>query len=161
MPETYRLADDPRPGPIEHLAVNPFWPLMAVMLGGTWLSWPWFIVNSIAVGSPTRLREIIWLLVGLGGSVLMLLGLVAMGDAGIVPREAIPYVLIAVTVWKLGVSYWVYSLQQRTFSIWEYYGGTPKNGMFVVMIGLFAGQRMINSLLETGGIMTLVAIVLK
>ena len=39
----YRIADEPRPGAMEHLAVDPLWPFLAIMFGGAWLSWPWFV----------------------------------------------------------------------------------------------------------------------
>jgi len=42
----YRIADEPRPGALSQLAVNPLWPLLAVMLGGTWIAWPWFALNT-------------------------------------------------------------------------------------------------------------------
>ena len=33
------VADEPLPGPLQRIAVNPFWPLLAVMFGGAWVSW--------------------------------------------------------------------------------------------------------------------------
>ena len=33
----YRIADEPRPGAMEHLAVDPLWPFLAIMFGGAWL----------------------------------------------------------------------------------------------------------------------------
>ena len=51
---SYRIGDEPRPGALARVAVDPMWPLLAVMLGGVWLSWPWFVLNGVVVGSPTR-----------------------------------------------------------------------------------------------------------
>ena len=43
------------------LAVSPLWPMLGVMFGGAWLSWSWFALNSFAIGSASRKREI-WLI---------------------------------------------------------------------------------------------------
>ena len=64
----YRIADEPAPGSLAVVATSPLWPFIAVMLGGVWLSWTWFAVNSFAVGSPSRRREIIWIVAGLAVS---------------------------------------------------------------------------------------------
>ena len=161
MSASYRIADEPRPGPMNHLAVNPFWPLLAIMLGGAWLSWPWFIVNGLAIGSPSRRREILLVLLGLGGAAVLVVSFVLFGAGGLIPKEGIPYALIAITVWKLGISYWIYVTQQRTFAIWEYYGGNARNGMMIALIGMFVGRRGISELLHQNVVLTMIALVLQ
>ena len=55
---TYQIADEPIETSLRAYVVRPSAPLMAIMLGGAWLSWPWFAFNAIAMGSPTRRKEI-------------------------------------------------------------------------------------------------------
>jgi hypothetical protein len=161
MPAAYRLADEPRPSAVSNLAVNPFWPLLAVMLGGAWLSWPWFLVNSIAVGSPTRSREIVWILVGFVGAVVAIFGIYALRSQGIISEAGLPYALLALTVWKLGVSYWLYVLQQRTFGIWEYYGGVARNGFLIAVLGMFLGRRLLQFMAEADPLLALIAVAIR
>lgn len=130
----YRIEDEPRPGALSHLAVRPLWPLFAFMFGGAWISWPWLAWNGWIVGSPTRRREIAWLA---GGAVVLLaLGIAAVQLVArrVVGDGALPYLRLGFLLWKLGVTYAVYSLQSRTFQIYEHYGGTVRNGLLAVFL---------------------------
>ena len=53
----YAIADEPEASRLAHLTVRPSMPLLALMLGGAWIAWPWFALNAYAMGSPTRRRE--------------------------------------------------------------------------------------------------------
>lgn len=143
----YRIADEPRPGPLGQLAVNPIWPLLAVMLGGTWIAWPWFALNAFAVGSPKKLREILWVVGGFVGTVILLVTISATlvgtgaGDDG----PWLRYALVAVVVWKLWVSYRLYLLQARTFQIHEYFGGVARNGMLPVLVAFYLRGQILGA----------------
>jgi hypothetical protein len=127
---TYHIPDEPRPGGLAQITVNPFWPLLCVMLFGAGLSWTWFVLNGIAMGSPTRKREIGIVIGGLLGNLLLLLGVSATyGLLGVNREVAVPYLLLVVVVWKLGVSYVLYTLQSGSFGIYEYYDGAVQNGL--------------------------------
>jgi hypothetical protein len=129
----YRLADEPRPSGLSHIAVNPFWPFLSVMFGGAWLSWPWFVVNGFAVGSPTRRKE---LGVAIGGFVvtaLLVLAIFGLAGTGRIPQRGVPYALLSLTVVKLGVTYWLHALQSTTFEVYEYYGGVVRQGFLVIL----------------------------
>ncbi len=135
--QAYRIADEPRPGGLAQIAVNPVWPLFAIMFAGPWLAWPWFVLNGMAVGSPTLRREAITAAAGFAGTAAILIGIDAAFDSGMLFRAGVQYAMLGLTVWKLGVSYWLFSIQSRTFGIYEYYGGAVKNGMLVVVIAGF------------------------
>jgi hypothetical protein len=137
--ESYHIADEPNPGPMAHLTVNPIWPLFGVMFGGAWLSWPWFLFNSFAMGSPTRRRETLWCLGSFVVSALLFAVIVFLAET--MGQTAIPYLLMGLTIWKLGVSYRLYTLQARPFELHQYYGGPVRNGMWVVAAGFFLGRR--------------------
>ena len=139
---SYRIEDEPRPGPLAHLVVNPLWPLFAVMFGGAGVSWPWFVFNGLAVGSPTRRREIVLAVGGFLGSFALILAIVALADAELLSRLGVRYAFLALTVWKLGVSYWLYTLQSRSFGLYEYFGGRARNGVLVVVIGFLVVRRL-------------------
>ena len=64
MSSGYVIADDPRPGKLAHLSVSPMWPFFAVMFAGAWLAWPWYVLNSFAIGSPNQKREIALVVTG-------------------------------------------------------------------------------------------------
>ena len=68
MTAAYTIPDEPRASPFNHLVVRPNGPLLAAMLCGGWMTWPWFAFNSIAMGSPTRKKELAMCAAAPGGS---------------------------------------------------------------------------------------------
>lgn len=146
MSSAYRIEDEPLPGRLSHLVVDPFWPLLAVMLGGAWLSWPWFVFNGVAVGSPTRRREVAWAVGGFAGSLALAAGLLLLANAEVLAATGVRYALIVPTVWKLLVTYALYTLQGRSFHLFEHYGGRVRSGLVVVAAGYLLGARLLASL---------------
>jgi hypothetical protein len=147
---SYRILDEPRPGALARVVVNPLWPLLAVMLGGAWLGWPWFVLNAWAVGSPTRLRETVLAAGGFLGNVVLVLAMAAVYEAGVLTQTAIPYALLTVTVWKLGLSYVLYVIQSRSFHLYEYYGGTVHNPVLVLVVAFVWGREWVLSAADIG-----------
>jgi hypothetical protein len=129
----YHIIDEPRPRPISHLAVNPLWPFFGFIFAGVWLSWPWYVFNGYVVGSPTRRRELGITLAGLAGVPVILVGFGYLVGLQILPEASAPYIRLVLLLWKIGVTYWLYILQSRTFEIYEYYGGRVRNGILVVI----------------------------
>jgi hypothetical protein len=134
---SYRIVDEPAPTGMASAAVDPMWPLFAVMFGGAWLAWPWFIFNAFAIGSPTRRREAMLAAAGLAGTigVAMLFGLLI--ATHVLHKEQTWLALLAITLWKLGVSYWLFAWQRRTFELYQYFGGVTRNGVLVVVAAAF------------------------
>ena len=52
--ETYQIIDEPKPGPLSKFTVNPLWPLLSTMLGGSVFSWIWFVFNSMCLNGPNK-----------------------------------------------------------------------------------------------------------
>jgi hypothetical protein len=150
MDATYRIQDEPSPSGLSHLVVNPMWPLLAVMLAGAWLSLPWFALNSFALGSATRRRE--WVLAGVALPItfLLLTGMELLRANGVVPQGATPYLEVGLSVWKLTVAYILFTLQQRSFALHEYFGGAVRNGMGVLLAGTLFGRGAVSRLLGSG-----------
>jgi hypothetical protein len=142
----YRILDEPRPGPHAHLAVNPFWILLASMLGGTWLAWPWFIFNALAIGSTTRVKEIALVAVGIAGSVALFFGIEALLASSVLDQRSSAYAVLVVVAYKLGISYVLHLLQSRSFQLHEYFGGAVRNGMLLVILGLLARSSVLQKL---------------
>jgi hypothetical protein len=145
----YRLADDPVPSRLSDAAVNPMFPMLAMMFAGAWLAWPWFALNAAALGSPTVTREQRLAALGVLGS--LALGLVvwfcwppetlheALGERGF------RFSLLVLDTWKLGIAYALYALQSRTFAVYEYYGGSVRNGAWVLAAAsTFLGDRVLH-----------------
>ena len=82
----YRIEDEPQPGAMAQVAVDPLWPLLGLMFVGAWFSWPWFVVNGFAVGSPTRWRELAWVIGGFVVSAAIILGIFYVMDQEILQR---------------------------------------------------------------------------
>lgn len=145
MAATYQIEDEPRPRPLAHTAVRPLWPLFAVMFGGAWMAWPWFLWNGWVVGSPTWRRELAWVV----GGVLGFFGLAffygLLTRLGVVDRSQAAYAMLAFTLWKLGVTYALFSLQARTFQIYEHYGGVVRNGVLGVLLAFLIRPRILEA----------------
>jgi hypothetical protein len=149
MSDTYRILDEPRPGTLGNFVVNPVFPLLAMMMAGTWLGVPWIILNGFAMGSVTRRKETVLAVLVLPGTFLLFMLLGMLLKAGILTQASMPYALVIITVWKLGLAYVLFDLQQRSFALHEYYGGVVRNGALVLVASIFLGARILKGL--TGG----------
>ncbi len=148
---SYAIIDEPKPTAMAHLAVQPVWPLFAVMFGGSWLSWPWFAFNAFAVGSPTKWKELGAVCVGFVGKLLIAFGLIALFDAGVTSQETgFLALIIALDVWKIAVSYWLYITQDRTIELFKYTGGKLRNGIILVVAGFYINQRLLPWIIKQG-----------
>jgi hypothetical protein len=133
---SYQIADQPLDSTLRDYVVRPSAPLLATMLCGAWLAWPWFAFNAIAMGSPTRRREIGLCAAAFAGTAALAWIVIALVDAGAIPK-GIPLrlALLAVTAFKLAMSYHMAHVQERTFHVYEYYGGTVRNAGRVLGAG--------------------------
>jgi hypothetical protein len=142
----YQIADEPAPSTLARYAVNPLYPMLAAMLAGGWLAWPWFAFNSFAIGSPTRRAELAWIVAGLIVPPAVGAALIVALDSGLLPAAAGPYGGLLVIVTKLIVVYAVFLLQSRTIEVYEYYGGKLVSGIWPLIAGFYIGDRLIADL---------------
>ncbi|HEY0194071.1 MAG TPA: hypothetical protein VGC42_23295 [Kofleriaceae bacterium] len=143
---SYQIADQPTESSLRAYVVRPSMPLLAAMLAGAWLAWPWFAFNAIAMGSPTRKREL-----GLCAAAFAITGALALILIALVRREIIPvegmplrFALLAIVTFKLGISYYLATIQGRTFAIYEYYGGPIRDANRVLGAGRILRFVVIN-----------------
>jgi hypothetical protein len=136
---SYEIADEPTPATgWDNLVFQPSAPLLGIMWCGAWLAWPWFIVNSIAMGSPTLRREVQLCAIGLGGTLVLALMVFGLVDAGIIESKlALQIALLGVVAFKLALAYTVSTIQSRTFHVYQYYGGTAQKAMYVLIAGSY------------------------
>lgn len=146
MAATYRIIDEPRPTPLQRFALNPFWPFLAIMFGGLWLSWPLFALNSLAIGSATRRREITLIIGGLLAVTAATFGVYELAARGVVGADDAPYCMLGVTVIKLVVTYRLHFLQARSFELFEYFGGVARNGAIVLLIAFLLRVQVARAL---------------
>jgi hypothetical protein len=142
----YQIADEPAPTSLARFAVNPIFPMLASMIGGVWIAWPWFAFNSIAVGSPTLRSELAWLGAGLAVMFAAATGIVLAAQAEILPVAAFRYAFVCVALVKLVFVYVVYVQQARTIEIYQYYGGVLRNGILVLVLLFLVGDGFLNAL---------------
>lgn len=136
MTMAYEIPDEPRPTSLGHLVVQPTAPLLATMLCGAWLAWPWFAFNAIAMGSPTRRREVAMCGIAVGGTVVLAIVVIALWRAGIIDsRTQLRLALLGIATWKLCFAYWVCTVQSRTFHVYEYYGGAVRSAFGLLAAG--------------------------
>ena len=142
----YQIADEPQPGGMAHLAVRPVWPLFAIMFGGSWLAFPWFVVNAFAIGCPNRIKTLVLAIVAFLGAGLLTLGILLTANALNWDVYAFRYAYLVLLVWKLGLAYYLMVLQSRTFDLYEHFGGKVANGMLVVVASFFLSRPLLDNL---------------
>ncbi len=136
----YQIVDEPLPGPLAGLIVNPFWVMLGQMLGGAWLAWPWFLINSHALGSSTKKRETQLLALAVGGTVLLAFVVAATARENAHALALFSYALLGLRAFKLVMAYLLFIEQRKSFQIYEAFGGTVRNAAAVVAAGYMLRQ---------------------
>lgn len=133
---SYQIADQPLDSTYRDYVVRPSLPLFSIMLCGAWMAWPWFAFNAIAIGSPTRRKEIALCVAAFAGTAVLGAVLLALVDAGVLPQGMpLRLALLAVTAFKLAITYHIAMVQERTFHVYEYYGGPVRNAGRIISAG--------------------------
>ena len=136
---SYVIPDEARPGALRNYVVRPSAPLLASMLAGAWMAWPWFAFNSIALGSPTRRRELAMCAAAFAGTAVLAMVLIEMVRAGWLTTDTeVRLGLLVISSWKLLMSYWIDIVQSRTFHVYEYYDGPVRTAGTALAAGFLA-----------------------
>lgn len=145
MASAYRLPDEPSPSGLSRFTVDPMWPLLALILAGNAYGLAWFVFNGVALGTPQRGREWLYVAAGLLGPfmVVFLLG-VASINGWLTPPQ-LQYAALGIIATKLVAGYAIYMSQARGFEIWQHYGGDPANGLPPLVLLAFFGRRLLGS----------------
>jgi hypothetical protein len=141
---SYQIADEPHETSLSAYVVKPDAPLLAIMVCGAWMAFPWFAFNAIAMGSPTKRKEIGLCIVAVAGTAILGALLLALVETGIVPLGTpFRFALLGIVTWKLGFAYYISTLQSRTFHVYEYYGGSVKSSGAVLATGYWLRSLVI------------------
>jgi hypothetical protein len=152
MTVAYHIQDEPVGGPRGVPALDPFWPMLAMMFGGAWLGAAAFAYNAWVLRGPTWGREIGLALASLIGAPVILLGLGVLRVAGALPGSALHYAMLLIVAWKLALSYWIFFLQQNSHALYEYFGGGANQsratqiGALLVIGGGYLRPRVIEAI---------------
>lgn len=147
--ELYRIEDEPEPGSLAKLTVNPLFPMLAFMLGGSWLGWPWLVLNGWAMGSATRMRELAFVVAGWLGTLPVFYGVVAAFGAVGLDDAYVPLAASVTLVFKVTVSYFTFVAQMRSFQLYRYFGGPVRNGLLLALASMFARGAVLGSIDDT------------
>lgn len=135
---TYRILDEPGPSALARLTVNPVWPFLASMLAGTWLAWPWFALNSACMGIDRRFyRDLALIGASIAANLLALVILNQLVLNFVLDERNFRYALLVPQAIRLSLLYLVFMREERTFQLFEYFGGRAANGMLPLMLGVF------------------------
>jgi hypothetical protein len=133
---TYHIADEPHETSLAAYVVNPTAPLLAAMMAGAWLAWPWFIFNAIAMGSPTKKKEIALSIGAFVATGVLAATLIALVEHEVITtRLYIRLAILAIVTFKLGATYYISTVQNRTFHVYQYYGGSVRASGAILAAG--------------------------
>lgn len=148
MAAAYRIPDEPRPGGLAEYTVNPVWPLLAMMLGGSWVGLPWFVINGGAMGSSSFRREVVVAaLTPVLAVAIALASIFVIGAFGL-PKRAVSYAFVLIVAAKLGSAYWLYLSHHRSFGIYAHFGGRVRQGAMVAIAAAIAGSYVVHAALD-------------
>jgi len=136
----YRIIDEPVPSALSRFIANPFLMMIVAMVAPPFLAqtipYPhllvlaWFAFNSFALGSPTRAREIAWIIAGC----VLVLGfldlLMLIHNLRLVTPEflkaAAAYLWILHSAALLAVYYRLFLYQQGPYQLHRYLHPEPR-----------------------------------
>ena len=140
---SYRIVDEPTPSALERVSVNPVWPFFATMFAGAWLAWPWFVINSFALGSSRRFGDLALVLAGFALTAVSVVVFGALLAGQVLDQKSLAYALLVPQALRVTLAYVLYLRQTSTFELFQYFGGVAKNGMLIVFAGaLLRGKLM-------------------
>ena len=119
----YTIIDEPRPGSLARLAVDPLWPFLALMVGGPWVGLPWFVFNGVAIGSASLRKEITWALVALVTQVAIWSGVIVLVGALGLGKLELGYLRFVPIVSMMTWGYVLHFNQARSAQLFVHFGG--------------------------------------
>jgi hypothetical protein len=143
---SYRIIDEPEPSGLEQVIVNPIWPFFAAIFAGSWLAFPWFVLNAFALGGRRRFTD---LGIALGGMLLnagVLWVIAGLLTSMTMDERSYAYVQLVPMGVRLVVLYILFQRQEQAFELFRHFGGQPKNGIFIVIAGSFLRARVLSEL---------------
>ena len=129
---SYRIIDEPAPSGGRRVAVDPFWPLISLVLTGILPGVLWFLYNGWALGSATFRRQVVVATIGVAGALACALGLETARTS--IPTTALPYFGLALVAWKVMIGYVLHGHQAHSLELYEYFGGRIGKGILRLLL---------------------------
>lgn len=145
----YQIVDEPRPGSLSHLTVDPLWPLLGYMLGSAFFSWIWYGLNSYAIGSPSKRKELGVIVAGFIGYFAWIIIVGSLKSNGMVNEHHIPYARLVLTLFTLTMTYCLYVVQHRPFEIYRHFNGKVMSGMPGLLLAIVIGGSVQKTIVST------------
>jgi uncharacterized membrane protein YeiB len=142
----YRIMDEPSPTALEQVIVNPIWPFFASMFAGAWLAYPWFVLNSFALGGKRRYADLLIALGGMVASVVLLLLIDRLGNALVLTENGQAYAWLGAVGLRLGIVYLLFLRQETLFSLYTHFGGRTRNAALLVFAGYYLRPKLLAAL---------------
>jgi hypothetical protein len=138
----YPIVDDRRPGGLERYCVDPYWVMLALLLGGAWLGWPWFVLNAFALGATSKWREIGLVGASIALSFLLVGVLLYARSARWISSQVFQYLVVVVPALKLGLGFLAFRSQEVSHAAYRYFGGDDQQGGVFVLLVLAIAARI-------------------
>jgi hypothetical protein len=145
----YQIVDEPRPGSLSHLTVDPMWPLLGYMLGSAFFSWIWYGLNSFAIGSPSKRKELGIIFSGFIGYFAWIIIFGSLKSNGLVGDHNIHYARLMLTLFTLTMTYSLYVVQHRPFEIYQHFNGKVMSGMPGLLLAIVIGGSVQKTIVTT------------
>ncbi|MFZ5440856.1 MAG: hypothetical protein ACOZQL_12675 [Myxococcota bacterium] len=142
----YRIIDEPKAGGLREWAVRPFWPWLALLLGGAWVGVPWFVFNAFALGSFTRRREVALAVTLPLATIGTFVAAMSVGEALDLGRAAVAYLVLPVLLVKLLIAYVLFNWQSRAAQLHEHFGQPLRQGAAVAVVAFLLRGRVLEGL---------------
>lgn len=139
---TYQIMDEPRGSKLSKVTVNPMWPLFSFMLGGALFSWIWSLINSFALNSSSRNKEILTVFIALVTFILMYLGFGVVYHLGFLDGINAQYIKMIVISVELLFCYKVFLMQRDSFDVYEYFNGQVSPPVIGLLIAFVVGRKL-------------------
>lgn len=151
---TYQIIDEPKGGRFSNLTTKPMWPLLAFMFGGPLCSWIWSAVNSVALNSPSRNKELAIVGAAFVTYFAMYLCLGVVLASGALVGVNAGYIKVAIVAVELIFCYKLFLMQTGSFDVYEYFNGKVANPAIGLIVSVFIGRKVeafvIGALLAVG-----------
>ncbi|WP_215398957.1 hypothetical protein [Rheinheimera oceanensis] len=139
---TYQIMDEPRGSKLSKVTVDPMWPLLGFMLGGALFSWTWSVINSFALNSPSRNKELITVFIALFIFTLMYLGFGTLYSKGYLDGINTQYIKMVIISVELIFCYKIFLMQRDSFDVYEYFNGQVAHPVIGLLIAFVVGRKV-------------------
>jgi hypothetical protein len=138
MGARYEIPDEPKPSRVAHFTCTPGATFLGYVMCGSLVGLPWMLFNGHAMGSATRREETITAVLTVLAELTLLAVIVVLFFVDVLPRGAAPYGGIAVQATRLVGGYRIHLLQQRSFELYQHFGGAVWRHGWTLVLGLVA-----------------------